>query len=108
MTISFDEFQKLDIRIGRILSAEKVAGTDKLIRMDIELGDEKRQIVAGIGDCYKPEELVDKKIPILANLEPKSFMGLESQGMILCAVLDNNEPVLIIPEKDVPSGTKIR
>jgi len=105
--ISFEEFKKLDLRIVKIVSAEKVEKSEKLVKLEVDLGDEKRQIIAGIAKAYEPEELVEKEIVIIANLEPRSLMGLESQGMLLAA---NNEetPVLLRPDYDVPVGTKIR
>ena len=107
MTISFDDFKKLDIRIGKIIAAEKVEGTDKLLKLKIDLGNEERQLVAGIAEVYQPEELVGKQIPVLANLEPKKFKGLESQGMILAAD-DNGRPILLHPEKEIPAGSIVR
>ncbi len=103
---TIDDFQKLAIKIGTIRSAEKVEGSSKLLKLDVDLGHEKRQILAGIGEKYKPEDLKGKQIPILANLEPRMLMGLESQGMIL-AVDVNSEPFLLSPDKKVANGSKI-
>lgn len=105
--INFNDFQKLDIRIGKILSAEKIEGADKLLKLEIDLGDEKRQLVAGLAQVYKPEDLVGKQIPVLVNLEPRVIHGLESQGMILAVDVDN-KPILLHPEKEVPSGVIVR
>ena len=106
MTITYDDFKKLHIKIGKILSAEKVPKADKLIKMEVDLGDQKRQIVAGIAEFYKPEDLVGKQVPILANLEPRTIRGVESQGMILIA--DAGEKlVLMNPECEIPSGSSI-
>jgi len=105
--ISFEEFKKLDIRVGKILSAERVAGSTKLIRLEVDIGTEKRQIIAGIAEYYKPKELAGKNFVVVANLEPKKFMGLESQGMILCAEV-NGEPVCLVPLKEVPPGSAVR
>jgi len=106
-TISFSEFQKLDIRIGRILEAERVEGTRNLIRLEVDIGKEKRQLVAGVARWYKPEELEGKLIVVLANLEPKKIRGIESQGMLLAADV-NGRPVLLTVEEEVPPGTKVR
>jgi methionine--tRNA ligase beta chain len=107
MTIKFEDFQKIDLRIGKILKAEKVEKSEKLLKLVVDLGDEKRQLVAGIGKFYEPDDLVGKEIVVVANLEPKKLMGIESQGMILAADKEG-EPVLLIPEKEVPPGTIIR
>ena len=104
--ISFDEWQKMDIRIAKIESAEKIEGTDKLLKLNVSLGDEKRELVAGIAEFYKPEELTDKLIPILANLEPKQFKGVTSHGMILVAVSGDND-TLLVPEKEIKEGSKV-
>ena len=107
-TITFKEFQKMDLRIGKIIKAEKVPTAKKLLRMEVEMGPgETRQVVAGMAEHLKPENLTGKNVIILANLEPKEFMGLESKGMILAADL-NGKPILITPEENVPPGTKIR
>lgn len=103
---TIDDFQKLAIKIGTIRSAEKVEGSSKLLKLDVDLGHEKRQILAGIGEKYKPKDLKGKQIPILANLEPRMMMGLESQGMIL-AVDVNGEPFLLSPDEKVANGSKI-
>ena len=105
--INFAEFQKLDLRIAKILTAERVEGSDKLLKLEIDLGDEKRQIVAGIAKDYNPEDITGKEIAVVANLEPRKVFGLESNGMLLAADF-GGKPVLLMPEKDVPPGTKIR
>ena len=105
--ISFDDFQKLDIRIGTIIEAEKVEGADKLLKLTVDIGDEKRTLVAGIAEDYKPEDIIGKQIPILTNLEPKKLRGIESQGMILAIVIDN-KAILLHPDKQVANGSKVR
>jgi methionine--tRNA ligase beta chain len=105
--VSFEDFQKIDLRVAKIVEAEKVKGSEKLLKLVIDVGKEKRQIVAGIGKFYKPEDLIGKEIAVLLNLEPKKLMGIESQGMLLAADVEG-EPVILIPEKEVPAGTKIR
>ena len=104
--IKFDDFAKLDIRIGKIVVAEKVPNSDKLLRLEFDFGNEKRQILAGIAQNYAPESLVGKQMPVIVNLEPKKMRGLESNGMIVAAEGENG-PVLVIPEKDIPAGAKI-
>lgn len=105
--ISFEDFQKLDIRIGKITEAERVEGADKLLKLQVDIGDEKRQLVAGIAEFFEPASLIGKQIPILVNLEPKQLRGIESQGMILVADA-GGELSLITPEKEVPLGSRVR
>ncbi|MEM2133658.1 MAG: methionine--tRNA ligase subunit beta [Candidatus Jordarchaeaceae archaeon] len=106
--ITFKEFQKMDLRIGKVLTAEKVPNTKKLIKMNVDIGQgETRQIIAGMAEHLKPENLTGKSVVVLVNLEPKEFMGLQSRGMILAADL-NGRPILITPEEETPPGTKIR
>ncbi len=105
-TVSFNEFKRLDLRAARIVSAERIKRSNKLILLEIDLGSEKRQLVAGLYPHYKPEDLVGREIVVVTNLEPKVFMGYKSQGMLLAAVVDG-KPVLLQPEKEVPPGTPI-
>jgi len=104
--ISFEEFKKLDIRVGKILSADNMIGSEKLLKLYVDVGSEKRQIIAGIAKVYDPDELIGKSFVVLVNLEPRKLMGFESQGMILCADTDEG-PVCLVPIKEVPPGTKI-
>jgi methionyl-tRNA synthetase len=106
--ISYDDFAKLDIRIGLIVAAEMVPDTDKLIKCTVDLGEMgERTIVSGIAQWKKPEELVGKKLPYIVNLAPRMLRGVESQGMLLAAS-DENGVALLQPERDVPQGTKLR
>ncbi|AGT34683.1 MAG: methionine--tRNA ligase subunit beta [Thermofilum sp.] len=104
--ITINDFQKLDIRVGKILSAEPIKRSDKLLLLKVDLGTEQRQIVAGIAQYYKPEELVGKEVVVLANLQPRTIMGFISQGMLLAAVEDD-KPVLLVPDKEVKVGSKV-
>lgn len=105
--ISYDDFQKLDIRIALIDKVEKVPKADKLYKLTVSLGDEKRTLVAGLAELYKIDELVGKKIVILANLEPRKLRGITSEGMLLAA--EEGEIVsVLVPDKDIESGAKIR
>lgn len=104
--ISFDEFKKVELRVAEILAAGRVEGSDKLLRLKASLGEEERQIIAGLGKSYEPEDLVGKKVIIVANLEPRSLMGLESQGMILAVTNEEGRPIILTPESlNVPPGT---
>ncbi|MBS7248117.1 MAG: methionine--tRNA ligase subunit beta [Candidatus Freyarchaeota archaeon] len=98
----------MDIRVGRVVEAERVAGAKKLVKVLVDLGEEKpRQVVAGIAEYVNPESLLGKNVVVLANLEPKKFMGLESRGMLLAADV-NGKPVLLTVEESVPPGTRVR
>lgn len=104
--ISFEQFSKIEIRMAKVLHAEKVAGSDKLLRLEIDLGNEKRQLVAGIAQQYTTEQIIGRQIPVVSNLEPRKIKGIESNGMILAA--DNNgKPVLMFPEKEVQEGSRV-
>jgi methionyl-tRNA synthetase len=105
--ITYDDFAKLELRTARILEAEKVEGTAKLVKLLIDIGSETRTIVAGVGETYKAEELKNKNIVVLTNLEPKTLRGVESNGMLLAASAEG-KPILLTIEKDVPPGTEIR
>ena len=112
--MTFDEFKKVDLRVAKIISAEKVPDSDKLLRLEIECGDKDstglsviRQIVSGIAKAYQPENLIGRQILIVANLEPRQLMGIESKGMLLAARDENGLPVLLVPEKEVEAGTEI-
>ena len=105
--IKFQDFQKIELVVGEILEAKKIEGSEKLVLLKVDIGDEVRQIVAGIGNFYQPEDLVGKEIVVVANLEPKKLMGYESQGMLLAAVKEDGEVVLVVPEKKTGAGTKI-
>lgn len=104
--ISFEEFKKIDLRIARITKAENVEDSEHLLKLEIDLGEEKKQILSGIKKYYQPEELINREIVVIANLEPKEIMGMESQGMLLAADIDG-EPILLMPDKEVPPGTII-
>jgi methionyl-tRNA synthetase len=105
--IDIADFAKVELRVAQILAAEKIEGSKKLIKLQVDLGDEKRQVVAGIAEAYAPEALVGKKIALVANLKPAKLMGVESNGMILAASLDG-KAVLTTFDADVPPGTKIK
>ncbi len=105
--INIDDFGKLDIKIGKISNAEKVENSDKLLKLEVDLGGEKRQVVAGIAEQYSPEEIVGKQFPLLTNLKPVELKGVESQGMILAAD-ENGKPILLHPDREVKVGSKIR
>ena len=104
--VSFADFQKLDLRVARILSAEPIEGADRLLKLFVDLGTEKRQLVAGIAEHYKPEALVDKQVIVVTNLEPATIRGVESHGMVLAGSGDS--VVLATLETEMPLGTQVR
>jgi methionyl-tRNA synthetase len=107
--IGIDDFTKVDLRVGLILSAEPVKGADKLLHLKIDIGEpEPRTIVAGIALAYKPEELVNRKVVIVANLAPRKMRGIESNGMIVAASLEGGKPVLAAFLEDVPVGSRLK
>jgi len=107
MEISFEEFQKLDLRVGKILEASQIADSRNLIRMIVDFGTEKRQAVAGLLQWYKPEDLVGKKYAFILNLQRRKLMGVESQCMILAAEDDKGNVVCLQPEKEIAEGSRI-
>ncbi|MBI1755343.1 methionine--tRNA ligase subunit beta [Candidatus Azambacteria bacterium] len=114
-TIQYDDFKKVELRAVKVTSAERVEGSEKLLRIQVDLGTDPsassgrvaRQIVAGIGKRYAPEDVVGKQIIIVANLEPRSLMGIESQGMLLAADSADG-PVVLVPDKEVLPGAAIK
>ncbi|HEY7678506.1 MAG TPA: methionine--tRNA ligase [Candidatus Methylomirabilis sp.] len=106
--IDIDEFRRLDLRIAEVLEAEAIKGSKKLLRLVVRIGEETRQVVAGILGSYAPEQLVGRKVALLVNLKPAKLMGVESQGMILAAEDAEGKSVLLQPERDVAPGSKIR
>lgn len=105
--ISIDRFLEVDLRVAQVLSAERIEGTDKLFRLQIDLGDEQRQLVAGVAQAYETEALVGKRIVVVANLKPARIRGVESQGMLLAADLDGR-PIVATFDEAVPPGTRVR
>jgi methionyl-tRNA synthetase len=105
--ITFDEFQNVELKIAKVLEAEKVDGADKLLKLQVEVGDEKRQLVAGIAKFYKPVELVGKMIVVVANLKPATIFGIESHGMLLAAKKGKNLTLITIDGEKVKSGMEI-
>ncbi|MGA9062444.1 MAG: methionine--tRNA ligase [Terracidiphilus sp.] len=106
--ITIDDFAKVELRVAQILVAERVPKTDKLLRLEIDLGYEKRQILAGIAEQYEPEKLIGRKIVVVANLAPRKMRGLESNGMLLAASLDDGAPVLAGFLEEVPLGARLK
>jgi methionyl-tRNA synthetase len=106
--ISIDDFLKVELRVAEVKHAEKVKGADRLLRIEVDLGYEQRQIVAGIAEAYTPESLIGRKIVIVANLSPRKLKGLESNGMLLAASVEGGKPVLAGFLEDIPVGAKLK
>lgn len=104
---TYDDFAKLDIRVAKIIEVEKIPGKSKIIKGIIDLGEEKRQVIIGGAEYYQPEELVNRKVIVISNLEPRKIAGIESNAMLLAADL-NDRPFWLTVNEDVPLGTKIK
>ena len=105
-TINIDEFKKVEIKIGKVISCEKVENADKLLKLQVDFGEFKRQILSAIAEYYEPSDLEGKKLPFIVNLETRVMRGEESQGMLM-AMDTEEKPVLLIPAEDVPEGTLV-
>lgn len=106
-TITYEDFAKLELRVAKIVETERIPGKTKIIKGIIDLGEEKRQVIIGGAEYYQPEELVNKTVIVLANLEPRTIGGIESNAMLLAADL-NDKPFWLTVNEDVPLGTKIK
>ncbi|MGQ0794705.1 MAG: tRNA-binding protein [Nitrosopumilaceae archaeon] len=105
--VTYDDFAKLDLRIAKIITTEKIPGKSRIIKGIIDLGDEKREVVIGGAEYYQPEELVGTTVVVIANLEPRKIAGFESKAMLLAADV-NDKPFWLTVKEDVPLGTKIK
>ena len=110
--VSISDFSKADLRVGRVIGAERVAGSDKLLKLIVDTGAEKREIIAGLGQSYTPDQVIERNVVIVANLLPRMFRlregpPLVSQGMLLAAEVEG-EVVLLVSDKPVPPGTKVK
>lgn len=106
--ITIDDFAKVELRVGVVKVAERVPKADKLLRLEVDIGTEVRQVLAGIAEAYAPETLVGRKVVIVANLAPRKLRGLESNGMIVAASLEGGKPVLASFLEDVPVGARLK
>jgi methionyl-tRNA synthetase len=106
--LSIDEFMKIDLRVAKVLMAERVPNSKKLMKIEIELGAERRTIVAGIAEAYEADALVGRHVAVVANLKPAKLMGVESNGMLLAASPDGGKPILLSFDGEVATGTRIR
>ena len=106
--ISIDDFMKVELRVAKVLAAEKVPNSRKLVKLSIDVGTEQRTLVAGIAEAYEPEQLVGRTIVMVFNLKPAKLMGIESNGMVLAASADGGKPILVSFDQDVPLGARVR
>ena len=105
--ITFEEFSKVELRVGKILSAENLPGYKKILRLTVDLGGEKREIMSGLAKHYQPEDIVNKNVIVCTNLEPRKFGDQVSDGMILAASSENGRPILLTVVEDTIPGTPI-
>lgn len=105
--ITYDDFAKLDLRIAKIISTEKIPGKSRIIKGVIDLGEERREVIIGGAEYYQPEELIGRTVVVIANLEPRKIAGFESNAMLLAADV-NDKPFWLTVKEDVPLGTKIK
>lgn len=106
LMLKFEDFAKLEIRMGTVLEAERVPNTDKLIKVVVDMGDEKRQVVAGFGHKRKPEDLIGKQVPIVLNIEKAVIRGVESNGIFMA--VDDETATLLVPQLPTKNGAKVR
>ena len=105
--IQFDDFAKLDLRVGIILHAEKVAKADKLLKLEVDLGFEKRVVVSGIALHFKPEDIIGKQVVVVANLAPRKMKGIQSNGMILMSETKDGKLIFVNPDENTPPGAPV-
>jgi methionyl-tRNA synthetase len=106
--ISIDDFMKVELRVAKVLTAEKVPNSRKLVKLSVDVGSEQRTLVAGIAEAYEPEQLVGRTIVMVFNLKPAKLMGIESNGMVLAASPDGGKPTLVGFDQEIPPGTRVR
>jgi methionyl-tRNA synthetase len=106
--LGIDDFMKVELRVAKVLEAEAVPKSKKLIKLRIDAGSEERTLVAGIAEAYTPEELLGRSVVIVANLKPAKLMGIESNGMVLAASPEGGPPMLLAVDSSIPAGTRVR
>jgi len=107
MEITYEDFKRLDIRVGVVKRVERIKGADRLLKLNVDMGDEVRTIVAGIGECYQPDDLIGREVIVIANMRPTKFFGVVSEGMLL-AVDDDGTPIIISPERRAGAGKRVK
>lgn len=106
--INYEDFSKIKLKVAKVINAERVEGSEKLLKLQVTIGSEERQIIAGIGKAYTPEEIQGKNIVIVANLEPRKLMGLESEGMLLAGSIGEEGPTLLTTDRSISPGAEVR
>ena len=106
--ITYDEFKRMDLRVAHILNAERIPGATKLLKLEVDIGTEKRQMVAGIAETYAPEDLVGKKLIVIVNLKPAVIRGIESQAMLLAAITPDNKALIPFFDRDIAAGAVVK
>ena len=106
--ISIEDFAKVELRVGTVASAEPIPGATRVMKLEIDLGDRKVVTTAGIAQHYKPEEMVGRRVVVVANLQPVTIRGIESQAMILAASMEGHKTVLVTVAEDIPNGAKVK
>jgi methionyl-tRNA synthetase len=106
--ITIEDFLKVQLKVGRVFEAEPLEGSDKLLKLQVVIGTENRQIVAGIRAGYTAEDLIGRQVIVVANLKPAKLRGTESQGMLLAAVDEDGKAILLMPDREAPEGAQVR
>ena len=106
--LSIDDFMKIELRVAKVLAAERVPKSNKLVKLQVDVGTEQRTLVAGIAEAYEPDALVGKSVVIVFNLKPAKLMGIESNGMVLAASPDGGKPIVVTFDEPPAPGTRVR
>ncbi len=106
--VSIEDFAKIDLRVGTVVSAERVPGATKILKLTIDIGERQITTASGIAQYYQPEEMVGRRVVVVANLQPATIRGVESQAMILAASQEGSRVVLVAPAEEIPNGAKVK
>jgi len=106
--ITIDDFAKIDLRVGTVVSAEPIPGASRVMKLEIDIGDRKVVTTAGIAQHYRPEEMLGRRVVVVANLQPRVVRGIESQAMILAASMEGHKTVLVTVAEEIPNGAKVK
>lgn len=106
--ITIDDFAKIDLRVGTVVAAEPIPGASRVMKLEIDIGDRKVVTTAGIAQHYRPEEMLGRRVVVVANLQPRVVRGIESQAMILAASMEGHKTVLVTVAEEIPNGAKVK